>query len=120
MSEDCHDSNNMNPPTTEVELKLKDVLARAVFVRKCADMLVAQIDGQYPTEEQRAEAAMLVHLAEEIEVEAQALTAFSALPDQPLVCRHCGQPVHRLAGMWIHKSSNDFDRCRKAGIPRGA
>src|SRR5208282_3383366 len=121
MSEDCHSSDNA-VPTTEVQIKLKDALNRMMFVRKCADLLLEKWAAQpygVPTTEQRLEATMLINLSEEIAQESCSLQAFSYLPGQQELCRHCEKPVHRLAGLWMHKDIRDFERCRKAGIPRG-
>ena len=100
--------------------KIREALTRMVFLRKDMERLVEEIKAQgYRTEDQSAEAEMLAGMAEEIQQEVNRLTAAEAVVTTVYACRSCGQPVHREMGMWRHTDPQDFEKCGKAGIPRG-
>jgi len=105
--------------------KMRELLARMVFIRRDMERLVEEIREQgFRTEDQDANAEMLVQLADEIQEEVNLLTG-AAIPDVFCVttehtCMHCGKPVRREAGLWLHVSTDDFFRCGKVGIPRSS
>lgn len=102
---------------------LRETLSRMVFLRKRMELLVEEIQAQgFRTEDQSNEAEMLVSMADEIQEEINLMTG-GAIPETftvttEHVCRHCGKPVRRDAGMWLHVHKADFEVCRRAGIPR--
>ena len=104
---------------------LRDALSRMVFLRNRMEFLVEEITAQgFRTEEQSAEAEMLVGVADDIQEEV-AQASGASIPEvfqatSGFVCRSCGRPVHRQYGMWLHVTKEDFTRCGKAAIPRGA
>jgi hypothetical protein len=97
------------------EEQLLDASSRMKFLQADAQRLHDIVVEQgYRTEEQDAEMDMMKTIGDEIAAEVGKLTA-GILGKE---CRHCGKPVHRSAGLWVHTVSSDFAKCGKAGIPR--
>ena len=108
------------------EEQLLDALRRMKFLRADAQRLHdVVVDQGWRSEEQDAEMEMMRSLVDETEAEVEKLTAFTKTVSPNRVetvhtCRHCGNPVQRYAGMWVHTAISDFNKCRRAGIPRSS
>jgi|SRR5271166_3259030 len=101
---------------------LHEALSRIIFLRERMELLIREIQAQgFRTPDQALESETLASMADEIQEEINLLTG-SAIPEAfkvttPNTCRHCGKPVRRDAGLWLHVHKADFEVCRRAGIP---
>ena len=101
-----------------IEEQMKEVLTRQAFLNREATELKKIIEEQgYITDDQYADCEMYVSLAQESEIELEALCDLAEGKVPIARCRHCKSPVKRDAGIWLHSDKNDFYKCGRAGVP---